>query len=72
MEKNLDKIVNYLVDERVNALSDKPHCKKYFDIRKKVDNIVNNMLIYYEKSDYNFNNEFEKISKILRSVLVFA
>lgn len=67
MEKNLNDIVNYLVDERVSSLSNKPHCKKYLDIRKKVDNIINDMLIYYDKSDYNFDKEFEKISKIIYS-----
>lgn len=65
MENNLEDVIHYLINQKINALGDKPHLKKYLEIRKKIDTISNKMLEYFEKGNYNFDEEFNKINKIL-------
>lgn len=65
MENNLEPVVNYLINQKINTLSNKPHLQKYLEIRKNTDSISNKMLEYFKEGNYNFDDEFSKISKIL-------
>lgn len=65
MENNLEPVVNYLINQKINTLNNKPHLQRYLEIRKKTDSISNKMLEYFKEGNYNFDDEFNKISKIL-------
>ena len=69
MNKNekqyIEDTTNALIELKMSLLKEKPHYKKYLDIRKKTDAIVNRMLEYHAQDNYNFDKEFKKISEIL-------
>lgn len=64
-EKYIEDTTNALIELKMSLLKEKPHYKKYLDIRKKTDAIVNRMLEYHAQDNYNFDEEFKKISEIL-------